>query len=99
MLDGEFAAVPLAAADDQSLRQRAELTSRGVDHAESTVDLRGREAGNLGVGIDLADLGMDDVVERLDQLLPAVDVVEEVRIASGEMLEAEPPGEGEGLLG
>jgi hypothetical protein len=42
---------------------------------------------------------MDDAVERLDQLSPAVDAVEEVRVASGEVLEAEPSCKSECLLG
>ena len=45
------------------------------------VDRFGVEARNLRVGVDLADLGVDDVVERGDQLAPATEVLDQAPTA------------------
>src|SRR5919108_5642821 len=85
LLDGGSFAELGGGAEDEALGQGAELPLRVVSEGEGAVgDVFEAEGGHVGPRVQLANLGMDDVVERQQERLGRRVRLEEEGVAGGQ---------------
>ena len=95
---GEWRFEPCSCPDDESVGERGQRSRRRVHDDQVVAVVGDDEPRHVGTWIDLQHLGMDDVVERLQDGFPISVGLDQVRRAGDEMLEPELSGQAERLL-